>query len=163
MKTYIGIDNGVTGSIAILSPGEEPRFFLTPTRKEQDYTKAKQEIRRILVSRLVEILTLVRPNISFALLERPMINPTRWRASVSAIRADEATRAVLEMFDIAYSWVDSKEWQKEFLPKGTSAEDLKVKSREVGRRLFPACLGMIENHGDADGLFIAEYARRKNL
>ena len=46
MKTYIGIDNGVSGTIAVLSPSGN-HFGKIPTKKEQDYTKAKKNITRL--------------------------------------------------------------------------------------------------------------------
>jgi hypothetical protein len=91
-------------------------------------------------------------------LERPMINPGRFFASMSAMRALEATLIVLETNEFSYVYLDSKEWQHVLLPKGLEKEALKQGSLDIGRRLFPK----LTFKGDADGILIAEYLRRKN-
>ena len=52
-KIYIGIDNGVTGTIGWvvenLCPGSEE----TPVKEEQSYTKAKKKINRVDYPRLL--------------------------------------------------------------------------------------------------------------
>jgi len=158
MKTYIGIDNGVTGSIGLITEAYYS-YYQTPTKKEQDYTKAVKNLTRIDVIRLREILSLL-PN-PFAVIERPMVNPKRWAASMSAIRALEATISFLEANEIGFAFIDSKEWQRELLPKGCKAEALKTASHDIGIRMFPKVKETIEKQKDADGLLIAEYARRK--
>jgi hypothetical protein len=95
-----------------------------------------------------------------AYIERPMVNPTRFQATASALRALEATLIILEELKIPYIYVDSKEWQKDLLPKELKGEELKEASLNIGKRLFPK----IDFTGfkDADGLLIAEWGRRKN-
>jgi len=164
-KIYIGIDNGVTGSIGIVSPnGAE--FYSTPTFKQLSYTKKVQKISRI---DTYELMTLLNPR-NFpdkeikVLIERPFVNPTGFKATQSAMRALEATLIVLETFKLPYEYIDSKQWQKEMLPagiKGTAA--LKDASSDIGCRLFPTLKREIEKQKDADGLLIAEWARRKQL
>ena len=164
MKAYLGIDNGVTGSITIIQ-GNHIDHFPTPTKKELSYTKTKQYISRIYYSRLRQILkveTLVDD--IFCLIERPMINPMRFKASLSAIRALESTLIVLEELNIPYQYIDSKEWQKFFLPKGLIAKkkkspiELKKAAIDISKRLFPKI-----KTKDADSILIAEYARRMKL
>ena len=153
---YIGIDNGVTGTIGIIN---ESRIMISkvPVRKVLNYTKAKQFLNRIDSNGLYELLVNFSTN-SFCFIERPMINPKRWKASVSAIRALEATIVILERIAIPYQFIDSRKWQKELLPSGLKKEELKEASLDVGKRLFPD----IDFTGfrDADGLLIAEYCRR---
>ena len=43
-KIYIGIDNGTSGTIAVVGDGITPVFVHTPIKKEQNYTKAKKII-----------------------------------------------------------------------------------------------------------------------
>ena len=98
-KTWIGIDNGTTGTITIIR-GNQIDHFPTPTKKELSYTKTKQYISRVYYSRLRQILNVealfdnAKDGI-FCLIERPMINPMRFKASLSAIRALESTLIVL--------------------------------------------------------------------
>ena len=91
-----------------------------------------------------------------------MINPMRFKAPVSAIRAMEATIIFLETTKIPYAFIDSKEWQKALLPHGLKGEELKEASVMVGKRLFPQFAEFIQKHGDADGMLIAEYCKRKH-
>lgn len=165
MKTYIGIDNGVTGSISIIS-GSKVFHFKTPVKKELSYTKIKQYINRIDFSQLGVLLAKAYFNKVFCLIERPMINPLRWKASMSAIRALEATLIQLEELEIPYQYIDSREWQKELLPSGIVKNEklkgskksnlLKKAAVDIAKRLFPSI-----KTKDADSLLIAEYARRK--
>lgn len=160
---YIGIDNGVTGSIGIIGPTSSS-FGKTPVKKVLNYTKEKAWLHRIDTPLLKEILqnyksTLAMPINVLLLLERPMLNPRRWKASVSAIRALEATLIVIEELGIPYVYVDSKEWQSAMLPKNVSGDELKPASKQVAERLFPS----LEFKSDGDGILIAEWARRKQL
>lgn len=161
-RIYVGIDNGTTGTIGVVGDNIAPQFYKTPIKKEQDYTKAKKIISRFDCAAFVDILSHYNHNDIFVVCERPMINPTRWTASMTAIRCWEALLIVLEMLGIPHQYIDSKEWQKALLPKGIKgADEQKKASKDVGNRLFP----MFEDvkHGDRDGLLIAEYARRLKL
>lgn len=91
-----------------------------------------------------------------------MINPGRFQASISAVRALEATLITLELLNIPYQYLDSREWQRDILPKGVKgADELKRASLDVGKRLFPQFAHMFK--GDADGILIAHWARLKGL
>lgn len=167
MKIWIGIDNGISGTIGIIGEDGVPfEFFKTPTIFGQDYTKAKKNISRIDSPKLLEILKIYAPApndgiVVKALVERPLVNPTRFNATTSALRSFEATLVILEALAIPYQFIDSKEWQKALLPKGIKgAEELKKASLDIGKRLFP---GHVLKHPDMDGILIAEYGRRNNL
>ena len=161
-KYYIGIDNGISGTIAIIKPSGEVVFKKTPIKSQLSYTKKKRNINRIDVDALEWLL---HENTSsgvlrFCVIERPMVNSGRFQATASALRACEATLIVLERLKIPYQYIDSKEWQKALLPSGLKGPALKKASKEIGKRLFPS---VDLKHEDADGLLIAEYARRKQL
>lgn len=161
---YIGIDNGVTGSIGIIEKNRQAYFYKAPCFVEQNYTKTKGNISRIDHIKLFNTLTdFVNVNTNPKIyLERPMVNPTRFKATVSALRALESTLIVIETIGIAHEYIDSKEWQKALLPKGIKgASKLKKASLDIGCRLFPKLKEVIVKHGDADGILIAEYMRRK--
>lgn len=162
-KFYIGIDNGVTGSIGIV--GKELtyyEFMETPVTFGQDYTKTKKNVSRVNVTALAEVVsTLKEYGLCVAVLERPMKNPARFDATCSAMRALEAELTVLELYNVPYMFIDSKEWQKEMLPKRIAGtKELKKASLDIGKRLFPE---INSKHPDRDGILIAEYARRKCL
>lgn len=161
-EVIIGIDNGCTGTIGIIDSKSEPSFILTPSFKGQDYTKAKKVVSRIDANGLYNFIkshTEGRESTSIAYVERPMINPTMFNASISAARAYEATITVLETLKIPYQPVDSKEWQRDLLPssgkKGTVSAVLKKESMDIGIRLFPQFRELITKHKDADGILMA--------
>lgn len=156
-KTMIGIDNGVTGGVTILSElGTVLLHIKTPVKKHLSYTKKKAFINRIDFPQLKIELEKAGSD-TFCYIERPMINPGRWVASVSAIRCLEATEILLEELQIPFQFLDSKEWQKALLPSGLIKDELKRAADDVSKRLFPK-LKVV----NADCLLIAEYCRRKN-
>ncbi len=161
IKTIVGIDNGVTGSIGIITiNGADVRssFGATPVLKVRDFTKEIQYFHRIDWRKLVDII----PKESLVFVERPMVNTKAFIATKSALRAWEATLIVFEMLDIEYTLIDSKAWQREFISSAIIGHDkMKEASKEIGLKLFPSNGNFITKHGDADGLLIAEYARRK--
>jgi len=184
MKYYIGIDNGVTGSICVLDENGSVKLYEpTPIIRCLNYTKAKEYISRVDGNALYDMLQYYEECGEVTVcIERPMINPQRWKASVSAIRCDEATRINLEALGLSYQYIDSKEWQREMLPKRTEPKrafkgatdeektllkkkraayqaETKTLSLEVGKRLFPK----LDFKKDADAALIAEWARKNNL
>lgn len=161
-KWYIGIDNGTSGSIGITN-GEQTFFYHTPVKIEQSYTKTKQNISRVEALAFKEILENIE-GVKFAVLERPRVNPQQFKTSMSAMRTLEAQQITLELLGIPFIFCDSKEWQKELLPKGTkSSPELKKASLDIGSRLFPQFADMFKKQKDADGMLIAEWARRNNF
>lgn len=164
-KMYIGFDNGVSASMTIMDLSGAVYFYKVPTKIEQSYTKAKQNITRIDTPKLIELL---RGHIdvgaecfTHAILERPMVNPTRFKATMSALRALEALLIVVELLQLPHSYIDSRKWQKELLPSGLETDELKQASLDIGNRLFPQFIG--HKHKDRDSLLMTEYARRNRL
>lgn len=154
----IFIDNGVTGSIGWYD-GSHFGFLPTPTVKMQDYTKEKKNVSRIDVANLAGVLESIVEGDKAGcqvVLERPLVNPARFNATVSAVRALEATISVLETMGLSYRFCDSKEWQRGLLPssghKGVASATLKQESRDIGIRMFPSLGDSIRKHKDADGI-----------
>uniref|UniRef100_A0A6M3IMZ7 Uncharacterized protein n=1 Tax=viral metagenome TaxID=1070528 RepID=A0A6M3IMZ7_9ZZZZ len=169
MIFYLGIDNGVSGSFGWVDGNREQYgFFPTPTFSELDYTKTERHVTRLDLNALIQKVhaTVADPMFQakysiHVIMERPMINPMRFRATISAIRAWEATLIFLSMYKWSRITIDSKEWQKQMLPKGiTGPANLKEASKQVGCRLFPHLKDAINKHGDADSILIAEWGRR---
>jgi len=163
-KLFIGIDNGVTGTIGCIY-NNKTWFFKTPTKSEQNYTKKKGNISRVMYDELHQMFSEIVSECNYpsimCLIERPMVNPGRFAATISALRALEATLLVVESFGFPYQYEDSKAWQKELLPIGAKGDQLKKDSVSIGCRLFPQHSELINKHKDADGILIAEYCRRK--
>jgi hypothetical protein len=162
---YIGFDNGVTsngiGVIKCKDSATSSSLYALPVKKELSYTREAKNISRIdwpaLVAVFKEIVSGEPVETVKVGLERPMINSTRFNASMSAIRALEATLIAVEECQLPYVYVDSKDWQKLLLPKGIKGSDeLKKASFDIGKRMFPH----LNIKKDADGLLIAEFLRR---
>lgn len=168
-KIYIGIDNGVTGTIGWVGENLCPGILETPVKSEQSYTKEKKNITRInapaLEAELEDIIGANNPSECLVVIERPMINPMRFAASISAARSLEATLIVIEKLGLPRMYVDSRAWQKALLPHGCKGDDLKKASLDIGCRLYPGgpTEQIIRKHKDADALLIAEWARREKL
>lgn len=161
-RIYVGIDNGVSGSIGIVGDGMEPVFVKTPVKVEQDYTKAKQNITRLDLGRFMDLFRGYNNNDITVLMERPLVNPSRFKATTSALRCHEAELITIEFLCLRHIFIDSKEWQRELLPKGiVGSEEQKKASLDIGNRLFPVFEDF--KHPDRDGLLIAEYGRRKGF
>ena len=170
METFIGIDNGPTGSIGIINKDLTiVEFIKTPSFTEQSYTKKIQQVSRINYVEFKKIISNHKE--PYALLERPMINNRRFHQSLSAIRALEVMLVCLEELNIPFSYIDSRSWQNELLPNVPRIDDkgikipsvrrsalLKQESRKVAKILYPDI--SVVNFKDADGLMIAEYAKK---
>lgn len=156
-RVFIGIDNGVSGAITILSESGFVHLHIrTPVKNCLNYTKKKAFHNRVAFRELEDALfDMIANDSPFCMIERPMVNPMRWVASVSALRCLEATEIILEELKIPYQFIDSKEWQKVLLPSGLKGDQLKKAAKDVAKRLFPT-LEIV----NADSLLIAEYCRR---
>jgi hypothetical protein len=166
-KIYIGIDNGVSGSIGIITDNEVS-FLHTPIKRCLNYTKTKQYLNRIDVEIMNDIfeqcLLICCPEDFVIFIERPLVNPRMFKATLSAVRALESTLTILENLRLPYEYIDSKEWQKEMLPSGIKgSKELKEASLQVGIRMFPFLKETIKKQKDADGILIAKYMQRKQL
>lgn len=163
-KLFVGIDNGTSGAIGIVSDDSSLHcWYSTPSKIELSYTKTKQNISRIDFPKLLilfkeKVLSYNIPVRVF--LERPLVNPGQFKTTMSAMRSLEATLIVLEELKIPFSYLDSKEWQKDMLPSGLKGKELKEASRQIGRRLFP---DLDFGKSDCDAILIAEYARKNKL
>lgn len=165
-KIYCGVDNGSSGSVAIISPGLAPFWMPTPVVRCRNYQKVEKHLNRVDAEKLFDILhdrvydPVMKGATALVLLERPYCNPHGFNASLLAARALEATLVVVDLLGLSYQFVDSKEWQSVMLPKGIIGRDeLKAASAVAGRQLFPDT----KFKKDADSLLMAEWANRKRL
>src|ERR1035437_8483859 len=103
-RAWVGIDNGVTGAITILSDqGTVLKHIKTPVRDWLNYTKTKAFVTRVDYKRIKYELSTVYD--LFIMVERPMIMPMgRWKSTVSAIRWMEATELAFEELGLPYQW-----------------------------------------------------------
>jgi len=160
-EVVIGCDNGVTGSIGVINCVSGKTYFIkTPSFSSQNYTKKKGNISRIKHDELYNFLAQFKEYKCHVLIERPLVNPARFSATISGVRALESTLIVIEQLKYSYNYEDSKKWQQLLLPIGSTKEQLKIDSMTIGKRLFPEHEQLIMKHRDADGILLAEYGRR---
>lgn len=161
---YIGIDNGVTGSIGIISSDGDAIQLKTPITASMNYSKTvKRMVNKIDYKRLTSMLSAVikDADIVKCRLERPFINPKFFHQSLSASRSDEITGLILNQLGIGFDYIDSTKWQRSLFPPHVAGrKELKIASNVIGKQLYP--LANVDNHEDYDGLLIAEYLRKQN-
>lgn len=142
--TYIGIDPGKTGALAVI---EEGIAFVTPF-DERGY---------------IDTLLTCDPKQTVVCLEHVHSMPGQGVASVFKFGENFGwIQGVLMALNIPYELVTPQKWKKEF-----SATSDKNTSIDVCKRLFPSvslkkserCTK--DNDGFAEALLMAEYARRK--
>lgn len=158
----LGIDNGVTGSLAAFRDGQLLDFRETFTKKWLKPTVSSREsyMARIDVEALsawINGLKLGDEEIQ-AILERAMTDQTRFAATISSHHAQEALMITLELLKVSYMTIDSKVWQSRFLPRISGSISLKAESKRKGAEEFPAFAKVINSHGDADAIFIGKLA-----
>lgn len=163
MKKYryiVAIDNGCTGSVSVLDTEKGTSSFCkTPVFKEASYTKKPQNIHRINWGELIANLP---KSDALVVLERPLVNPRMFTATQSALRSLEATLIAVEYLGLDYIYMDSKEWQQEYLSSALiGKEQMKKGSKEVAIKLYPNHRTKIEQHGDGDSLLMARHVMLK--
>jgi hypothetical protein len=163
-KLYVGIDNGTSGAIGVVSDNSTLNFWWpTPIKNELSYTKTKQYISRVDFPKLMELFKdgILCWNVPVrVVMERPRVNPKQFKTTLSAMRSLEATLILIEDLKLPFSYVDSRDWQKDMLPSGIQDKELKKASKQIGKRLFPTT---DFGKSDCDAILIAEWARRKTL
>lgn len=162
-KYTCAVDNGVTGTVAILGP-DGPFFDEVPTFQYL-MGKAGKVIRRIDTEELITMIFNRIPtgahNVT-GYVERPftgslcMVN-----TMVLSARAHEAVLICLKRLNIGESTVDSKEWQAAMLGTVKGSPALKQASMLRGMAMYPQFAAQIKSHGDADALLMAHYYHNK--
>ena len=159
-RYFIGLDNGITGSATILDESKNVLLHAPmPTKRELSYTKTKQYISRLNVDEFKKYLRIL-PNYTNCVcgLERPMVMPGRFKATMSAMRCLEATLIALEDLKVSYFYLDSRQWQKVLLPQGVSGPELKTAALDIARRMYP---NVKVTKDTADSICIAEFLRQE--
>jgi hypothetical protein len=160
VKTYIGIDNGISGAIAILDT--IPRLHLMPT-----YKVAKSEY--IDPTELMEILLGVDD--PFVVFEQGQKNPLfGTKGNFSNGYSFGVVNAVLKLGKIPHTLVNPQTWQKVMFKDVKRDKGTKGASIEVCRRLYPLLSLKPEgkrflkpHDGMADALMMAAYGKMCNF
>ena len=160
-KTIIGIDNGATGTIGIITP-DQTHFFETPTTPYLHYGKRGSVSNRIDRKELTRLIREALDGIDYTsvrvMIERPFTaGPMMIKAMLGAHRCFEATICVLEDLGLGYEVIDSAEWQAPSLGAVKGSAELKKASMLRGLQMYPQFADLIKRHKDADGLLIAHH------
>lgn len=155
MKVTIGIDNGASGSVGILG-ADGGAFFEPMPSKPSLEGKSGKVIQRVDHQQLLALLTARATGDVRAYVERPFTGKFL-NAVLPGQRSFEAVLIVLETLGIGYEVVDSRGWQRAILGDVKGSSELKRASRLRGAQRYPAFATVIKDHGDADGLLIAEH------
>lgn len=159
------MDNGVSGGFALISPAGTPVVFSTPVFETFGYQKAAKKFNRFDHKAFRNIMFGYFPEGTqkfHFVIERPMVMPARFEATVSALRCYEALLVAIEIHfpESSFETIDSRAWQPKMLPSGIKGPELKKASMQRGLELFPTCADWIRKQKDADPLMILEFARR---
>jgi len=101
---------GVTGSIGIVNADQSVEIFQPMlTKKCLNYQKTKEtHITRIDVPKVRKFLfDMLAEDNAKVLIERPLVNPQMFMATMSGIRSLEAVLIILENLGLGYEYVDS--------------------------------------------------------
>ena len=102
--TYIGLENGVTGTIAILD-GDTSIFLETPVFESLGYQKSKvRHINRIDTVKLEELFSKYDPMATRVVIERPMINAMRFPLIVLVVLAHSLGFGNIDVFSETPGW-----------------------------------------------------------
>lgn len=152
----IGIDNGVTGSIAFMKDGKLVDSMPMPTMKTQEGNRSVTRINHEKLRYLVEDC---EPLHTLTFIERPVMMPQRAYkkgrqpslfAMLSGQRAYEATLVVLESAGLGnIIRVDSKSWQSRLLPGVKGRTLLKERAAQFARDRVAKDWGPIVGQEDA--------------
>lgn len=160
-RTIIGIDNGATGTIGIITPSQT-YFIETPTEPYLHYGKKGSTSNRINRRELTKLIKTAIEGIDIntvrVMIERPFTaGPMMIKAMLGAHRCFEATICVLEDLGLGYEVIDSAQWQVQVLGDVKGSAELKKASMLRGLQMYPQFSDLIRRHKDADGLLIAHH------
>lgn len=141
--TYIGIDPGAKGGLAVIRDGG---ITVAPYEK----------------SRYIEILSRV-PSDSVCCLEHVHAMPGQGVTSMFNFGQNFGwVQGVLEAMGVSYELVQPQKWKKEFSITGDKNSSIMVCKRLFpGVSLLPTERCRKDNDGMAEALLMAEYAKRR--
>lgn len=158
--TYVGIDNGVSGAVAIINQDTQVRVYLTPTRKIGADTRIDAKT-LVAILRCYDDLRIV--------YEQGQKQPTFGvKGNFANGRSDGVLETVCELLGAPYRPVNPKDWQKDiFQGIRGAADNTKDAAIEFCRRTFPGVSLLasprcsVPNPNMADALCMAYWAKTK--
>jgi hypothetical protein len=156
----VALDNGTSANgVALFGPDNLVKYEKLPIKNELSYTKTEHHISRLDAPGFKKLLSSwnLPKEQTLVIMERIMINPMRFRASISAARCLEAELVVIEELGYNIEYCDSKNWQHILLPDIKGSDELKKASLELGKKMFP----QFKLKRDADPLLIGYWRKNK--
>ena len=144
MKTYIGIDPGAKGALALLRDGETEVVSYDPER-------------------YIAALGRLKSAESVACVEKVGAMPGQGVTSMFSFGKNAGfIEGILQTYGIPYQLVPPQTWKKEFQLHKSKQDSISVCKRLFpNANLLPTEKCRKENDGMAEALLMAEYARRK--
>lgn len=144
MKTYIGIDPGAKGALALLRDGETEVVSYDPER-------------------YIAALGRLKSAESVACVEKVGAMPGQGVTSMFSFGKNAGfIEGILQTYGIPYQLVPPQTWKKEFQLHKSKQDSVSVCKRLFpNANLFPTEKCRKENDGMAEALLLALYARRK--
>lgn len=164
-NVIIGIDNGVSGSLVVISAHNGAFIDAIPMPVQK--ARKGNEIDVLEVERWIKHVAAGLHNVHCAILEEPGGSKSA-KAATSMAGSFHALRTVLTLAGIRWHRVTPQKWQKEMMP-GCNAGDTKHRALELAKRLWPdetflaTERSKVPHDGIIDAALLAEYARIKNL
>ena len=148
MKTYIGIDPGQDGAVALLPVDDLPQVKDWPG----DPTAAAEILKDWNVKYQVQLVALESVH---AMPKQGVASTFKFGVNVGA------WQGILAALGLSYLMPRPTEWQKGLVRKSDGA-DPKARSLAVARRLFPGAeLSKKAHHGRSDALLLAWWAKQQ--
>ena len=160
LMIHIGIDNGVSGALAAISPNSQIIAMLPmPTLK----ARKGNEVDVATVWHWLDHLCRDKLTVT---IEEPGGSKSA-KAATSMAGSFHSLRTLCVLKGLRWHRITPQVWQKEIIP-GCKAGESKPRALAQARQLWPGesfvpsgC--RVPNDGVIDAALIAEYARRKNL
>jgi len=157
----LGLDNGTTGSLSVYDTNLNIMALHTlPVKKELDYTKKAKHITRIDYPGMCDLLNRIKAgtNDIHCYMEKPfMAGAMFMQTSINAFRCFESELIALEESEVGYTVINSKDWQKQVLPKGIKGrKELKKAALDIAKRLYPYLSEKL-NIENADSVLISHH------
>lgn len=161
---YVGIDNGLTGALAVLCDG---RLYMSPV-----ITQGKGKGNEINITAVYEWLSGTLSEVApgrrvFAVLEKP--GGSKSASSASSMGDSYGVlRAMLSLTGIRHERITPQRWQGKMIPNCEKGQT-KVYALAVAKGLWPSENWLetprckTPHTGLVDAALIAEYARRERL
>lgn len=151
MTTYIGVDPGLSGAVAVLSGSAETRIFDTPTAMSGGK-------RRYAVALMREVLAAFPNRDVQAALEKVHAMPHQGVVSMFTMGEGLGLwQGLLAGMGIPYTMIAPQTWKKVML---RDMDTDKNASRLRALQLFPAVAGqlaLVKHHNRAEALLLAKY------